>query len=52
MDSKMRLALLVVVLLTLSNSQEVYYKKVIHNTDTDAKCLDGSPPFLYIHEGT
>lgn len=24
----------------------------MHNTDPDAKCLDGSSPFLYIHEGT
>ena len=27
------------------------YQKVIHNTDPDAKCLDGSPGFVYLHEG-
>ncbi len=25
------------------------YKKVIHNTDPDAKCLDGSSPMIYLH---
>lgn len=44
--------LLLTVLLTLSNCQEGFYQKVIHNTDPEAKCLDGSSPFLYIHEGT
>lgn len=27
------------------------YIKVIHNTDPEAKCLDGSPPMIYLHEG-
>jgi hypothetical protein len=27
------------------------YKKIIHNTDPEAKCLDGSPALLYLHEG-
>jgi len=28
-----------------------FYKKVIHNTDPNAKCLDGSSPMIYLHEG-
>lgn len=31
---------------------EVVYKKIINNLDPDAKCLDGSPGALYLHEGT
>ena len=27
------------------------YKLVIHNTDPNAKCLDGTSPALYLHEG-
>ena len=27
------------------------YQKIVHNTDPDAKCLDGTSPALYIHEG-
>lgn len=27
------------------------YKKIIHTTDPDALCLDGTPPLLYLHEG-
>lgn len=30
---------------------EDLYRKVIHNTDPNAKCLDGTPPALYLHEG-
>jgi len=30
---------------------QVNYKKVIHNYDPEAKCLDGSPGLLYVHEG-
>lgn len=28
------------------------YKKVVHFTDPEAKCLDGSPPAIYVHQGT
>ena len=28
------------------------YQKVIHNIDPEAKCLDGSPGLLYIHQGS
>ena len=27
------------------------YRKIVHNTDPEAKCLDGSPAALYVHEG-
>jgi hypothetical protein len=26
-----------------------YYQKIIHNTDPEAKCLDGTPGALYLH---
>ena len=32
-------------------SLQVNYKKVVHNYDPEAKCLDGSPGLLYVHEG-
>lgn len=35
------------VLITTSTN----YKKIIHNSDPEAKCLDGSPGLLYVHEG-
>lgn len=28
------------------------YNKVVHNTDPEARCLDGSPAALYVHEGS
>lgn len=28
------------------------FQKVIHNTDPNAKCLDGSSPAIYIHVGS
>lgn len=27
------------------------YRKVVHNYDPEGRCLDGSPSFLYVHEG-
>ena len=27
------------------------YKKVVHNYNPEAKCLDGTPGLLYVHEG-
>lgn len=27
------------------------YRKIIHNSDPRAKCLDGSSPAIYLHEG-
>jgi hypothetical protein len=43
-------SLFTLALIVLSNTQE-NYKKVIHNYDPEAKCLDGSPGLLYVHEG-
>jgi hypothetical protein len=42
--------LFILSLLTLTNSQ-ANYNKVMHNYDPEAKCLDGSPGLLYVHEG-
>lgn len=28
-----------------------YYTKIVHGTDPNAKCLDGSGPMIYLHEG-
>lgn len=39
------------LLVGLSLSQDPY-QRVIHSTDPEAACLDGSPPYLYYHEGT
>ena len=27
------------------------YVKIVHHTDPDARCLDGTPPALYVHQG-
>jgi hypothetical protein len=35
----------------LLNQTEELYKKIIHNTDPEAKCLDGGSPMIYLHEG-
>jgi len=35
----------------LAKCTEQPYKKIIHNTDPKAKCLDGSSPAIYLHEG-
>ena len=32
-------------------SIEIPYNKTIHQTDPEAKCLDGSPPAIYVHQG-
>ena len=44
------LVVLVWVTLSVLTTQDEY-KKVIHNYDPEAKCLDGSPAVLYVHEG-
>lgn len=43
--------LLILLVITIAHSEELY-KKVIHSTDPDAQCLDGTPPILYYHEGS
>lgn len=39
---------LAILALSAASSEFV---KVIHNTDPEAKCLDGSSPMVYLHEG-
>jgi len=43
---------LLLALLILSLTSAQLYKKIVHVTDPDAKCLDGTPPALYVHQGT
>lgn len=40
---------LVLALVCCSLSADSFFTKVVHNTDPDAKCLDGSSPFVYLH---
>jgi hypothetical protein len=42
--------LLMFAILSCCVSQK--YKKIVHLTDADAKCLDGTPPAIYVHQGT
>jgi len=44
------LVLAIFTLVVVLGAEEPY-KLVIHNTDPDAKCLDGTSPSLYYHEG-
>ncbi len=46
------LEIILLLALTFGVSSQGFYRKVIHNTDPEAKCLDGSPGALYIHEGS
>jgi hypothetical protein len=48
---KLSLSFVLLSIIVLASSAETPYKKVIHNTDPDAKCLDGSSPAIYVHEG-
>jgi hypothetical protein len=47
-----RILILALLSLIYVGSSLDLYKKVVHNTDPEAKCLDGSPALLYIHQGT
>ena len=42
---------ILVLVLTMAHSLELY-QKIVHNIDPEAKCLDGSPGLLYLHQGT
>ena len=44
-------AILTISVSFLVNNDSNYYK-VIHDTDPEALCLDGSHPALYIHQGS
>jgi hypothetical protein len=39
------------LILSLVSAIDDYYTKFIHNYDPEAICLDGSPSFLYVHQG-
>lgn len=41
----------VFLILLVAATSSPAYQRVVHNTDPNAKCLDGSPPVLYYHEG-
>ena len=40
-----------IIILAAANA-EPQYEKVINDVDHNAKCLDGSPPFFYLHQGS
>jgi hypothetical protein len=42
--------LLISVLLLFTASADSFYKKIAHKLDPEAKCLDGSPAAIYLHE--
>lgn len=47
----MRIIVLALICTLLSAKLNTNYTKIIHNTDPEAKCLDGSSPMIYLHEG-
>lgn len=51
MDLRRIIAAVAVLSLFLVFAQAAPYKKVIHNTDPKAKCLDGTSPAVYLHQG-
>ena len=42
---------LILAVFSLNAAASGDFVKVIHNTDPEAKCLDGSSPMIYLHEG-
>lgn len=49
MKTKILTIFLVISYLTLISPQ--HFKKTVNTLDPEAKCLDGSPPIYYIHQG-
>ncbi len=47
----MRRILLLVLLVCYVLSALPFYTKITHRTDSEAKCLDGTPAFVYLHRG-
>lgn len=45
-----RLTILAVIAMAVCSNS--FYKKIVHNTDPEAKCLDGSSPAVYVHQGS
>ena len=37
------------MLIAIICSANTNYTKIVHNTDPNAKCLDGSSPMIYLH---
>jgi len=48
MDSRV---IVLIFLVFTALSEEELYRKVIHDTDPNARCLDGTLPGFYLHEG-
>ena len=46
-----KVALLLAIAIVAWASASPDYVKIVHNTDPEAKCLDGSSPMVYLHEG-
>ena len=44
--------LLLLAFIIATSSSISWYHLVIHSNDRGAACLDGSPPGMYIHEGS
>lgn len=49
---KIKILITIFVFNYFCKSQSDLYNLVLHPQDQGAACLDGSPPGLYIHEGT
>ena len=47
----MKSAIITLILITLVSAANKPYHKIVHVTDADARCLDGSPAFIYLSEG-
>ena len=41
--------LLILIFLSVANTQKEVYHKIIIDHNPQAKCLDGSPPAMYLH---
>lgn len=50
--ASMKVLIVLFAMVHLALSQSDLYNLVLHSKDRGAACLDGSPPGLYIHEGT
>ena len=51
MRNILKILLLICLVISCLGLASTDYTKVIHNTDPEAKCLDGSAPMIYLHEG-
>jgi hypothetical protein len=44
--------ILIFCVLFLTAVTQMPYQRIIHNIDPEARCLDGSPAALFIHQGS